>query len=314
MPNYGDRYRPSGLRMMPPAIGWLIAINVAIFIIGLIPLGGGEGTGAALRIGDYFEHFGALWPIREVQGSLFFRPWQYFTYMFLHDPHNFLHIFFNMLVLWMFGMEIEQTWGTRRFLAFYLLCGLGAGVIHSIVTMFFGGAGPTIGASGAIMGVMVAAGTMFPDRIVYINFFFPMRMKYLVLLYIGFDLFNGVRGTDGVAHFAHLGGALTGYLLLKFGGQLSLGGMFKRAPKISQQEAPPQPRPAAPGRIIDVDYRDLRKEQQPAQPPRPLPPVMNFGQDQARIDEILDKISRSGYQNLTEEEKTILSDASRRMK
>jgi membrane associated rhomboid family serine protease len=300
MPYYGGRSRFGGLRMMPPALGVLILVNVAIFVLGLIPLGAGSG----LTLSDVFEHYGALFPI----GSGYFRPWQYVTYMFLHA--NFIHIFFNMLALWMFGMEIEGIWGTRRFLTFYFICGLGAALLHTIVTPLLGQGGPTIGASGAIMGVMVAFGMAFPDRIIFVSFFLPIKAKYFVLIYAAFDLYNGITGVDGVAHFAHLGGALTGFLLLKFGGRLLMGGLLDRAPKTIRRMQDQRSGPQQGARIIDVDYRDVRTPQ----PQRRSAPVMDFGEQQARIDAILDKISHQGYQSLTDEEKAILNDAGRRMK
>jgi hypothetical protein len=163
------------------------------------------------------------------------------------------------------------------------------------------------------MGVMVAMSSTFPDRVVYVNFFFPMKMKYLVLLYIALDLFGGFGGNIGgqnIAHFAHLGGALTGWLLVKFGGTMTLGGLLDRAPKAARSDWE-QPSGSPQGaRIIDVDYRDVRTPQ----PQRRSAPVMDFGEQQARIDAILDKISHQGYQSLTDEEKAILNDAGRRMK
>jgi membrane associated rhomboid family serine protease len=283
----------------------LIGANVLIFLLGYVPFGTIEGEAA--RLGDYLLGYGALRPI----GNPFFRPWQYFTYMFLHG--GFLHIFLNMLVLWMFGMELAQMWGSKRFLVYYLLCGLGAGIIHSLVTLAIGSAGSTVGASGAIMGVMVAFSMVFPDRIIGIMFI-PMRAKYAALVYAGYDLIFGIRGDDGIAHFAHLGGALVGFILLKIGGSLTLDGIFARIPGFKQKSAPrmeafqPRPQYAPRPKVVDVEYRDVPSER------RSGPLNMNFGPDQERIDAILDKISRSGYQNLTEEEKALLVEAGKKMR
>jgi membrane associated rhomboid family serine protease len=306
--------------MFPPVIKWLIAINILLFLLGLLPY---QGDYQGAVIGDLFVRYGALWPT----GSAYYMPWQYFTYMFLHG--GFSHIFFNLFVLWMFGMELEQMWGSKRFLAFYLLCGLGAGAIHTAVTYFVGNGGPTIGASGAIMGVMIAFGMNFPDRIIFLGLFFPLKAKYAILLIVGIDLVSGVTSSsgvleggrsDGIAHFAHLGGALIGFILLQAGGKLTLGRIFDRfawfgdgsprhthvaqsvTPEFSQRER---------SNVIDVGFRDVETTRRSSSSAAPL--KMNFGDDQERIDGILDKISRYGYQNLTDEEKAILNEASKKL-
>ncbi len=293
------------MSMFPPAIKWLLAINIALF---LLMLAGGE------MINVLLIKNGALWPI----GSPYFRPWQYISYMFLHG--GFTHIFFNMLALWMFGIELEQMWGSRRFLGYYLLCGLGAGIVHSIVMLMMGTENvPTVGASGAIYGITLAFGLAFPDRIIFMGFFLPMRARIAVLVFIGFELYAGVTGTsDGIAHFAHLGGALVGFILIKVGGVLTLGGVFDRFPWFNQTPRDSMPAFEPPVRrqpnpqIIDAQFRDVGGRA-PSERDRPYP-RMDFGADQSRIDEILDKISRSGYQNLTDEEKAILNEASKKMR
>lgn len=312
MSYYGSRFGGSGFSMFPPVIKWLLVVNVAIFVMDFVLLPAMR-AGVMLRGADFMpisQFFGALWPV----GSDPFWPWQYFSYMFFHG--GFTHIFFNMLALWMFGMELEQMWGSKRFLFYYLLCGLGAGVIHSIVTMLMGGGGPTIGASGAIMGVIIAFGFSFPDRMIFLFFFLPLPAKYAVLVIAGLDLYAGVSGSpDGVAHFAHLGGALIGYILLKMGqGNIPLPNLGSSTP-VGRADGPKvftfdrSPRRTQDPRVIDVRFRDVQNKAQ-----RQPAPTMNFGADQARIDEILDKISVSGYQNLTEEEKTILQEASKKMR
>ena len=112
--------------------------------------------------------------------------------MFLHG--GFWHLFLNMLALWMFGVELEYTWGSRRFLIYYLLCGLGAGIVNLLVAPLLGQAAPTVGASGAIFGVLIAFGMLFPDRPIYLYLLLPVRAKYFVLGYIALELFYGVTG------------------------------------------------------------------------------------------------------------------------
>lgn len=136
--------------------------------------------------------------------------WQLATYLFLHGDIG--HILINMFMLWMFGAEMERTWGSRRFLGYYFLTGIGAG----IVTCFFSPQSRTIGASGAIFGVMLAYGMTYPDREILFWFIFPMKAKHFVLLLAGIELWVSSRYvSDGIGHFAHLGGMLFGYVYLK---------------------------------------------------------------------------------------------------
>lgn len=148
-------------------------------------------------------------------GSGLFEPWQLVSYMFLHA--GFGHIFFNLFALWMFGQAIENYWGTRRFAIYYFLTGIGAAVLH----MFIGGGGaPTVGASGAVYGILLAFGMMFPDRPIMLLFPpIPMKAKYFVAIFGVIEFISGITRTDsGVAHFAHLGGMLVGFILIKMWG------------------------------------------------------------------------------------------------
>jgi membrane associated rhomboid family serine protease len=140
-----------------------------------------------------------------------FEPYQLVTYMFTHDPGNFFHILFNMYALWMFGSVLERVWGPKRFLIFYLACGIAAGVTQMLVGQ------PAIGASGAVMGLLGAFAYLFPNTQFYIlPFPFPIKAKYLVAIYAAIDLFGGLHpgGADNIAHFAHLGGLVMGFILV----------------------------------------------------------------------------------------------------
>jgi len=140
-----------------------------------------------------------------------FEPYQLVTHMFAHDPTNFFHILFNMYALWMFGSVLERVWGPKRFLIFYLACGLGAGLAQ----MFVGA--PAIGASGAVMGLLAAFAYLFPNtQFFIIPFPFPIKAKYLVAIYAAIDLFGGLHpgAADNIAHFAHLGGMVMGFILV----------------------------------------------------------------------------------------------------
>lgn len=186
----------------PPVVKGLIIINVVVFIAQ-----------------SWFDRqYGltallALWPIN----SPFFKSYQIFTHMFSHGSVG--HIFFNMFSLWMFGKILENVWGAKRFLNFYIICGIGAAAVHLAMQYFMGGISPAVGASGAIMGVLVAFGYLFPNTELFILFIpFPVKAKWAVIGYIAIDLFSGVArfSGDNVAHFAHLGGALTGFILVLF--------------------------------------------------------------------------------------------------
>jgi membrane associated rhomboid family serine protease len=188
--------RPNNL---PPILKNLIIINVLVFIaqLTLDPI-----MGLTNKL--------ALWPI----GSEEFRPYQIATHMFTHG--FFFHIFFNMFALWMFGKELENYWGPKRFLFFYLVCGVGAAAAHLGVQYLTGTGAPAVGASGAVMGVLVAYAYLFPNtQLIIFPIPVPVKAKWAVLGYVAIDLFSGVSGRgDNVAHFAHLGGALTGFILV----------------------------------------------------------------------------------------------------
>lgn len=160
-------------------------------------------------IGTLFAQYFALWSF---DTGLFF-PWQLVTYMFLHADLS--HIFFNLFALWIFGQAIENLWGTKRFVVYYMLTGIGAAIIHMIVGGMFT---YTIGASGAVFGILLAFGMMFPNQYIILLFPpIPIKAKYFVGIYGAIELFYGFsRADSGVAHFAHLGGLVVGFALIKF--------------------------------------------------------------------------------------------------
>ncbi len=156
----------------------------------------------------------ALWPATDPRSP--FMPWQLLTYGFLHG--NTTHIFFNMFGLWMFGRDIERFMGSQRFLIYFVVCVVGAGIVQLIVAGIQGGLYPTVGASGGVFGVLLAYGLTFPNRIVVPLFPpIPMRAITFVFIYGGLELYLGVSGgSPGVANFAHLGGMLFGFLLIQY--------------------------------------------------------------------------------------------------
>src|SRR6267143_3139629 len=183
-----------------PGVKALIIANVGVFVLQILvgQFGGG---------GDVELIFGLKPEL--VLHKLYL--WQLVTYMFLHSTGWLSHLLLNMLMLWMFGTEVERGWGTREFVKYYFLCGVGAGITTSLIAQD----STTIGASGAIFGVMLAYGLMYPNRQILFWFIFPMRAISFVILCTGIELFSLLSLPDGVAHFAHLGGMLFGYLYLK---------------------------------------------------------------------------------------------------
>ncbi|MDH5620985.1 MAG: rhomboid family intramembrane serine protease [Gammaproteobacteria bacterium] len=161
----------------------------------------------------------ALQPLMDPPGYSFpsFLPWQLLTYGFLHDTRSLMHIIFNMLMLWMFGRDLERLMGPRRFLTYYLACVVGAGLVQLLVGVIQGWGVPTVGASGGVFGLLLAYGMAFPERRIMLMFPpIPMKAKYFVILLGLFELSLGLSGVDnGIANFAHLGGMLFGYALIR---------------------------------------------------------------------------------------------------
>jgi membrane associated rhomboid family serine protease len=227
--------------MLPLVVKNLLIIN-ALFFLGTLAL---ESTGI-----DVTRHLALFYP-----ESALFRPWQLVSYMFMHG--NFTHILFNMFALWMFGNVLENVWGPKRFLNYFLITGIGAGLVHALVgfiriqaigaelppdmyaqvynegyELLLSGQNwvdargalnliiniPTVGASGAVFGILLAFGMMFPNSLIYIYFAFPIKAKYFVILYGALELFSGIsnRAGDNVAHFAHLGGMIFGYFVIMY--------------------------------------------------------------------------------------------------
>jgi membrane associated rhomboid family serine protease len=201
---------------LPPAVKWLLIVNTALFVLYFFA--------ARTSYGSWFYPFG-LSPRWVIEGLAV---WQFVTYLFLHSPGGFDHILLNMLSLWMFGKDLENTWGTRRFLQYYFFCGIGAGVLAVILNLLFGNRDSwTIGASGAIYGLLLAFGVLFPDAKILFNFLFPIKAKYFVMIVGAISFMMTFRQTgDSVSHVAHLGGMLFGFLYIKGG----LGGIDLIAP------------------------------------------------------------------------------------
>ena len=183
---------------MPPVTQALLLINVGIFCL---------QSFMGRQLVDLF----ALWPLGEG-----FWPWQLGTYAFLHGGIG--HLFFNMLGLWMFGSDLEQLWGPKRFIRYYAVSVLGAALLQMLVAAASQSNGYTVGASGGLFGLLLAYGMTYPNRTIMPLFPpIPMKAKIFVAIYGGVELLLGVLGTQsGIAHFAHLGGMLGGYLMMRY--------------------------------------------------------------------------------------------------
>ena len=249
-----------------------------------------------------FTVFAAIWlkllPV-SVTSALAFavpdfltRPWSPLTYMFVHAA--FPHVFMNMLALFFFGPPLESHWGSRFFIRYYIVCGLG-GALFAILLYPLIGPTAMIGASGAIFGLLLAFAMNWPDAQIYLYFLFPVPAKWFVAVLGAFTLFATVRGAGGgVAHWAHLGGMVTGFVMLRYGERMSRGlkrAFFRERPthvKVEKGSRPAQPPPERRSRRgVDGDSLD-------------------------EVDRILDKIRESGMSSLTDTERAFLDEMSRR--
>jgi len=183
-------------------VKWLLIINTVVFLLWEI---GGRGVQSHLLT------LFALTPELTIRN---FMVWQLFTYLFLHGGP--WHLIFNMLTLWMFGSPLESDWGTRRFLKYYFICGIGAGLFDLALNVAFGHwNNTTIGASGAIYGLLVGFGVCYPEQTVLMNFLFPIKAKYMVMIYAAIELVMSMGINSGVSNIAHLGGMVVGFVYLK---------------------------------------------------------------------------------------------------
>jgi membrane associated rhomboid family serine protease len=265
-----EQFKPRGFNFLPPVVKNLLIINGLFFLASF--------TFGSLYNKDLAEYLGLHYFESEL-----FKPWQYVTYMFMHSTISFNHILFNMFALWMFGYSLENYWGGKKFLFYYLVTGIGAAIVQTFVTWIeisslkdaaiayrgvaspdefaafiqnhfsgrFNADGvqkfvsewssdpgnivyiqdsfniinsfitstmniPTVGASGAVFGILLAFGMTFPNQLIYIYFLFPIKAKWFVIIYGAAELIFGMTNTQSnVAHFAHLGGMLFGFFLIR---------------------------------------------------------------------------------------------------
>lgn len=268
--NYSaERYRVGLGGSITPMVKYLIIANIAVFVVQQI--GGMSFTEIFGLQTNFLRHF---------------MIWQVFSYMFLHG--GLLHLFFNMLILWLFGTEVEGAWGSKAFLKYYIICGIGAGVIQALFNIWvFPSSNIIIGASGAIYGILLAFALIDPEREITFLFLLVLpihvKAKYLVTALAETALFAGFFTNDGVAHFAHLGGMLVGFLYLKIDWRVSAAGTWIRRQKASREVV-----------------KQAKKRQQSIRL-------------RESVDHILDKINEVGYENLTQDEKALLKQASQQL-
>jgi len=252
---FGDGY-------FTPAVRHLMFANGIIFLFQAV-------------IGKTLIYWFGLHPVHVFEK---FYIWQFVTYMFLHG--DFIHVLLNMFILWMIGCEVERYWGDKEFLKYYFICGVGAGFFHLIFNI--SSPVPVVGASGAIYGILIAFAMLFPERLVILfPFPIPIKAKYLAIIFAVLELIFGFFGQSGVAHFAHLGGMIVGFVFLKLGWKISLFSRdFVKRTKMDLELQ----------RTIKKNQRNSRLR--------------------AEVDLILDKINEVGIENLTEKEKRLLKEAS----
>lgn len=299
-----EQYSPTGFRVLPTIVKHLLIINVLMFL-------------AYITLTRFHIDLNDILGLHFFKASDF-RIYQLVTYMFMHG--NFGHLFFNMFALWMFGNTLENIWGSKRFLLFYMVCGIGAGLCQELVqyiqyatslaqyeTVNMSGRiismdsylnmMTTVGASGAIYGLLLAFGMMFPDSRIYLYFLFPIKAKWFVIGYAVLELILGFQGMDNVAHFAHLGGMLFGLLLILYWRKHPAGpdknfrklkDIFQSWKRKSQMKYTryEEVYDKMPRSDEDYNYQKAKKERD--------------------IDAILDKVAKNGYDSLTKEEKEFL--------
>jgi len=250
-------------RYFTDAIKVLIGLNLLLFIFKSISRG---------EI-NLVEIFGlspeTIWPL----------VWQPFTYMFIHG--DFWHVAINMLVLFLFGSELETIWGRQGFIKYYIITGVGSGLIWILFQSFSSSSAYLIGASGAVYGILTAYGLMFPNRIVYIYFLFPVKVKWFVIILGAVAFFSSLGSHSNISHLTHLSGMIIGFTYLRFNRQWKKA-VFSMRKQILESK--------------------IKREENLKKKKRKL---------QEDVDQILDRINQVGYDGLSDSEKSRLYAASR---
>ncbi len=261
-----------------------------------------------VRYQPLLNTWGALEPYKVLQGQV----WRLVTYAFLHDTSSPWHIVFNMLVLWMFGPILEALWGRREFLAFYLTAAVASGICHLAFGLAMHSPAGAVGASGAIMGIMMAFAYYYPTAPITIFFLLTLEARWVIAIYLVYDAYpilqafsRSGRQSDGIAHAAHLGGLLFGYLYCK--SRIKLTGWLDKpgGPSLGKRLVRWWTRPPLKVYQSPVERPTERTSAPQYQSPRDL---------ELKVDAILKKIKDEGESSLTEQERTLLREASRAYK
>lgn len=270
----------SGILRMPAGLRWIILSTVGVFVL--------QALIAVVFGADVARWVNQTFGILQNVGVTLTEPWRMVTYMLLHAGG--FHILFNLLWLWWMGQAVENTLGTRNFLIIYLGSGIGGALVNALVALAFGSATalPTIGASGAVFGVMVAFAMLYPTAPIMLLLLPPIQARYVVAGLIALDILF-LTANDNVARVVHLGGAASGRVLMRY---YSTGGMDRLASLFLRWKSARGPKNKRMGSVVDATIIEEI--------------------DQSEIDHILDKIAQKGYSSLSAEENKRLFDSSKR--
>jgi membrane associated rhomboid family serine protease len=285
---------------MTRAVQWILALNIGVYFLQLT-LFGSDAVYSALALDP--ARFPSAW-------------WTVGTYMFVHAW--LAHLAFNMFTLWMFGPRLEQEWGTRSFVQFYLWCGLGGAIAHLALAQH----SAVIGASGAISGVLVAYALRWPDEEVYLFGVIPMKSRWLVAALLAMNVIFALSPSSRIDWTAHVGGMAFGWIFLKVyavGGLTRVKGWVSSVPDESEDMPRAVPRNRGPmrergGNVDEVVERSNAVVLRERKPLQHIPKQETPKEYAAKVNQLLDKISQHGIGSLSREERRILEEMSRKLR
>ena len=295
-----ELYEPPQSPRMTRAVQWILALNIGVYFLQLT-LFGSDAVYSALALDP--ARFPSAW-------------WTVGTYMFVHAW--LAHLAFNMFTLWMFGPRLEQEWGTRSFVQFYLWCGLGGAIAHLAMAQH----SAVIGASGAISGVLVAYALRWPDEEVYLFGVIPMKSRWLVAALLAMNVIFALSPSSRIDWTAHVGGMAFGWIFLKVyavGGLTRVKGWVSSVPDESEDMPRAVPRNRGPmrergGNVDEVVERSNAVVLRERKPLQHIPKQETAKEYAAKVNQLLDKISQNGIGSLSREERRILEEMSRKLR
>lgn len=291
-------------RRIGPAVAWLLGLNAVVYFLQTTVVSPADMVGALGFHSRDLSALGRAW-------------WTIGTYMFVHG--GFWHLALNMYTLWLFGPRVESVWTPGEFTRFYLFCGLGGWFLH----LFIPGESVLIGASAAVLGVMLAYATLWPHEMVYLFGLVPLTIRSMMLVIVLINLLGGFVAspdTSGIAYLAHIGGLVAGWLYLRTAAKMSLASMRRHVepvPDLPEEDLPRAvPKSHRPPRTHDADDAVARSKAMTSQTrtatrERSTEPAPAEN-EATRLNRVLDKISATGIESLTTEERQLLDDASKR--